>query len=121
MIAGLFLFLATPANAEWAKGMRFPLSAACKTEEAVRAIANADMQSNAKAEAVLQELMKARVCVVFGRIVGWVVVSEVLGRYRDYAGDSTAILRGVSPHAPGQNFYFLAVDSLAKQINKIKA
>ena len=99
----------------WQQGQKIMMAAFCRSEVAIRAIAEGDARSNEAAEAAFQAEAKKRNCVSFGqpRFVG--IVAEVLDEYPDFRGDVTQILRIVSPKAPDTSFYMLALKRIAQR------
>jgi len=127
-LAGILLLLAACQTVEtpqplarheihggWQQGQKIMMAAFCRSAESVMAIAKGDAVSKEAAEAAFQIEAKKRNCVSFGqpRFIG--VVAEVLSEYPDYNGDMTQVLRIVSPKAPDQSFYMLALKRIAQR------
>ena len=115
----LSLFVSTPTEGAephgWKRGQKILMAAFCRSEEAVRSIASGDASSNEAAEKAFQVEASKRNCISFDRprFVG--VVAEVLGEYQDFNNETTQILRIVSPSAPDENFYMLALKRVAQR------
>ncbi len=101
----------------WQAGQKITMEAFCRSEKSIMAIADGDRASKEAAEAAFLVEAKKRNCVSFGqpRFIG--VVAEVLAEYPDWGGETTQVLRIISPRAPGQNFYILALKNLAKKVH----
>ncbi len=91
------------------------LRAACRTKESIIALAKADTESEKAAEQVFMLMLQFRQCQS-NRQPSLVRVAGIVGAYVDYDGNKVAILRGISPAAPGEDFYFLIIEELAGKI-----
>lgn len=127
-LAGFFLLLAAcqtvdPAppvtgheiHGGWQQGQKIMMAAFCRSAEAILSISEGDKISKEAANAAFVVEAKKHNCVSFDqpRFVG--IVADVLGEYPDYNGEVTQILRIVSPSAPDQSFYMLALKRIAQR------
>jgi hypothetical protein len=107
ILAALLLLLWPTAAKAWQVGDIVPVQFACRTQQAINAIAEADKASDALALDIFKKLMSIRLCAAWPMPIGNAKIGEITGRYIDSAGRETIIARCVSPNAPDENFWML--------------
>jgi hypothetical protein len=107
ILAALLLLLWPTAAKAWQVGDIVPVQFACRTQQAINAIAEADKASDALALDIFKKLMSIRLCAAWPMPIGHAKIGEITARYIDSAGRETIIARCVSPNAPDENFWML--------------
>jgi len=103
-------FCAPPPASSWQVGDLIVIAAACRTEEAALSVADADVISEAEAQRAFAIFAAAGFCMNWGRPIGVVKIAQILRRYTDAQDRVTIVARCISPRAPDQNFFVLAIE-----------
>ena len=105
------------AAPRWEKGMKVPVAAACKTKDAILAVVVGDKESDGESNLAFINQARLGQCVSFGKVIGLAIIGEIVERYKDHSGEAVAVVRAISPNAPGANFFLLLYEKIAYRIN----